>query len=131
VYGAYDGYHNSNDDKAFMGIASLVESAEQIERVLRSFEYAGRYENQKPYGEPMLGKRDLYPNVNGPQRWSHTEGTVDEKEFLDRILTVLNYSDGERTMVDIATEYGCPVDGLIPVVDTLEDHGLLKRKDAD
>jgi aminopeptidase-like protein len=128
VYGQYDAYHNSNDNKAFVEINSLVESASEIETVLRSFEYAGEYENQNPYGEPMLSKRELYPEVNAPQRWNHTEGTVDKKEFLNRLLTVLNYSDGERAMVDIATKYGCAVDELIPVVDTLEQHGLLERK---
>lgn len=131
VYGKYDAYHNSNDNKAFVEINSLVESAEQTEKILQCVEYAGKYHNQSPHGEPMLSKRNLYPHVNDPQRWSDSTCTVNEKQFLERLLTVLNYSDGTRAMVDIATKYGCSVDELIPVVDTLEKHGLLKRRKAE
>ncbi|MFD1685883.1 DUF4910 domain-containing protein [Halobellus litoreus] len=127
VYGQYDGYHNSNDDKEFMGIDSLIQSVDLIENLLQSFEYAGYYENQKPYGEPMLGKRDLYPNINSPQQWERANSVVNEQEFLNRILTVLNYSDGEHAMVEIADDYGCPMDEMIPVVETLLDHNLLQR----
>jgi aminopeptidase-like protein len=128
VYGEYEGYHNSKDDKEFMRIESLVESVDMIEDLLRAFEYAGYYENQEPYGEPMLGKRDLYPNVNSPRRWDDTDLVVDEQEFLNRILTVLSYSDGNNPMVDIAEDYGCPVGEMIPVVKTLEEHDLLRRR---
>jgi aminopeptidase-like protein len=75
----------------------------------------------------MLGKRDLYPNVNSPRRWDDTDLVVDEQEFLNRILTVLNYTDGEHSMVDIAEKYGCSVEEMIPIVDTLEEHGLLEK----
>jgi len=131
VYAQYEGYHNSKDDKQFMGIDPLLQSTDILEEVLRTFEYAGRYENQKPYGEPMLSKRDLYPTVNSPRRWSDTALEVSEQEFLNRVLTVLNYSDGNRPMVDIAEQYGCSVDELIPVIETLEEYGLLRKQRAD
>lgn len=131
VYGEYEGYHNSNDDKSFMGIDPLVESADRIERVLRAFEYAGYYENLNPYGEPMLGKRDLYPSVNSPDRWEHTDALIDEDELLDQILMILNYSDGEHSMVDIATRLETPLSTLSTAISILIDQGLLKRTTND
>jgi len=128
VYGDYDGYHNSLDDKEFMGIESLVDSSDTIETVLQAFEYAGVYENQKPYGEPMLGKRDLYRSVNSPNTSDDSTDNVrnDEREFLNQILTVLSYSDGNESMVKIANRLECSIRDLIPVVNVLEDEDLLK-----
>jgi len=128
VYGEYEGYHNDEDDKEFMGISPLVESAAVIERVLQGFEYADYFENQEPYGEPMLGKRDLYPNVNSPERWVDTDAEVDKPEFLDRILMILNYSDGQHSLVEIANMLNASVLELIPAVEILKRNDLLTRR---
>jgi aminopeptidase-like protein len=132
VYGEYDGYHNSHDDKEFMGIEPLVEAAETIERVLARFEYAGYYRNCEPYGEPMLSKRNLYPDVNSPETWSDSAPDIrdDEGEFLDKVLTVLNYADGSNSLVDIADRYGSPLGTFVPVVDRLQSEDLLERTDG-
>lgn len=128
VYGEYDGYHNSLDDKEFMRIQSLVDSSERIEQLLRAFEYGGWYRNIEPYGEPMLGKRDLYRSVNSPTTADDSTNDIrdDEREFLDRVLTILNYSDGERAMVDIANRLECSSIDLIPIINILKEENLLK-----
>jgi len=132
VYSEYEEYHTSLDTKEFMGIDTLVESAEIIERVLRSFEYAGYYANQEPYGEPMLSKRDLYPTVNHPTRWSESDedrditDSYDEGDFIDMIMMLLNYSDGNHTALEISERHGVLVDEMGPVIDRLCDVGLLE-----
>jgi len=132
VYGEYEEYHNSHDDKAFMGIEPLVEAAEIVDRVLELFEYAGYYRNLEPYGEPMLSKRDLYPEVNSPETWSDSTPDVrdDEGEFLDKILTVLNYADSTHSMVEIAERYGGSLEEFVPIVDVLRRHGLLVHDES-
>jgi len=130
VYAQYDEYHNSMDTKEFMGIDSLVESAETLERVLKMLEYSGYYVNQNPHGEPMLSKRNLYPTVNEPgvwAEWNDDAGTEAEEDadFADKMLAVLNYSDGSHTMVDISERYGAPITEMVPVIDTLRSEGLL------
>lgn len=126
VYGDYDGYHNSLDTKEFMGIEPLVASAEAIEQLLRAFEIAGRFVNQSPHGEPQLGRRELYPNVNRRETWSRSSDTLlDERHFLNAVLTVLNYSDGEHSMIEIANRMELPIDRLAPVIERLEECGLL------
>jgi aminopeptidase-like protein len=127
LYGDYAGYHTSGDDKAFMGIAPLVDAIDRIEALLRRHEYAGIFVNQAPYGEAQLGRRGLYPSVNSPTTWAtSSDKVVDSRTLLNRILTILSDCDGEHRMIDIAARLECSLDELMPVVDRLEAEGLLK-----
>jgi aminopeptidase-like protein len=127
VYNQYDEYHTSFDNKEFMQIDQVIESADTIENVLQAFEYAGFFKNQNPYGEPMLSKRDLYTGINSPCTWSDSTDSIrnDDREFVDRVLTVLNYSDGTHPMVEIASQHDWSIEELIPVIDRLEEVDLL------
>ncbi len=126
VYGEYDGYHNSLDDKAFMGIKPLVASIDEIERLLLQVEIAGTFRNLSPFGEPQLGRRDLYPNTNSDKTRNHSADSVlDSRVFLGRVLMILNYGDGEHDMLDIARRCECSLDDLREVIERLEALGLL------
>lgn len=127
VYGEYEGYHNSLDSKEFMNINSVMNSIDGIEGLLRALESAAVYCNLKPYGEPQLGKRGLYPTANAASTWKSSSDTViDDRAALERILMVLNYSDGENDTIDIADRCGCTVADLAPTVARLEEAGLLR-----
>lgn len=129
VYGQYDAYHSSNDDKEFMGVTKLTESTDTVERILQSLEYAGSFINTNPFGEPMLSKHDLYPSTNSPETWDDSSDDIrgDERRFLNAVLQVLNYSDGQRALVDIASKYEKSVADLIPVIEVLQSKGLIRR----
>ena len=127
VYGEYDGYHTSGDTKEMMDIAQLVRSIDQIEGYLKAFDGNARYENQAPYGEPQLGRRGLYPNINSPTLWGFsTDDRMDHRQMLSLILYTLNYADGRHDLIDIADKAGCTVGDLLPIVAKLEEGGLLK-----
>jgi aminopeptidase-like protein len=131
IYGEYPAYHNSNDTKEFMRIESLIESAQSIERVLHNLEYGGYYLNQKPYGEPMMSKRNLYPTVNSPERRSGGEemGNMydyEDGDYIQDMMRVLSYSDGSHSITWIANRYGLSVERLALVIDQLCDVSLLK-----
>lgn len=129
TYGEYDGYHNSLDTKKFMGISTLIRSIDEIEVILQSMELGSRYLNLKPFGEPQLGPRGLYPNMNNPTtRTKSTDVMIDARQFLNRLLTVLNYSDGDHDMMEIASRCGCKLSGLSEVVEKLENAGLLAHQ---
>lgn len=129
VYGQYPGYHNSLDTKEFMGISNLVRSIDEVEEILQSMEAGSHYVNLKPFGEPQLGRRDLYPNMNSALTRSKSSDVVmDARQFLNRLLTVLNYSDGLHDMMDIASRCGCKLSELSPVVGKLEEAGLLAHQ---
>jgi aminopeptidase-like protein len=127
VYGEYPGYHNSRDDKQFMGIAPLLRSAEEIELVLRGLECGGCFRNLSPHGEPQLGRRGLYPSINSEEtrRNASSDDVLDGRQFLDAVLILLSYSDGRHSAAWIASRLGQPVTRLTSVIDRLEQEGLL------
>jgi len=129
TYGEYDGYHNSLDTKDFMGISNVARSIDEIEAILQAMEMGSRFLNLKPFGEPQLGPRGLYPNMNNAAtRTKSNDVVVDARQFLNRLLTVLNYSDGDHDMMEIASRCGCKLSGLSEVVQKLEEAGLLAHQ---
>lgn len=127
TYGDYDGYHNSLDTKSFMTIDALVRSIDTIEAFLLELDGCGPWTNLAPYGEPQLGRRGLYPNINSAATWGASSDEVfDGRLILQRLLTVLNYSDGTYDLIDISEKCGCSVRDLLPIVKRLEEGGLLR-----
>ena len=136
VYGKYDGYHNSLDDKEFMDIDQIIESADQIESLLHSAEQiesllhlselSGKPYNQFPYGEPQLGKRDLYPEHNSRNtQYFSNDTNKDNSWLINTILTILSMSDGENNVTKIAKELGIKLTEVIPVIKLLKEKGLI------
>ena len=127
VYGDYDQYHTSLDTKDFMTIDSVVDSVEKVFLFLRAFELnRSNLVSAVRGGEPMLGKRGLYPTTNSPQsRRMSTDHTVDLREQLDLLLQVVSLVDGGRTVSEIADFLGVSYDALVPTVESLIDEGLL------
>lgn len=126
VYGRYPEYHTSLDNKEFMNIATVARSAACIESILKRAEISWTYRNLAPYGEPQLGKRDLFPSLNSPDTRHYSSDHVsDQRQFLKRSMMILNYSDGTSSMIDIAARCGCGVGDLEPVIEKLEQVGLL------
>ncbi len=127
VYGQYAGYHNSLDNKQWMGISSLIESADSIEQFLWQAEISGRPVNLAPFGEPQLGSRGLYPSINSNEtrsNWS-SDCQVDGRTQLSRMLRLLNLADGKHDLFQIAQACDCSIGELRPTIDLLEDHGLI------
>lgn len=127
IYMQYDGYHNSLDTKEFMDLDAVLRSADSIEGLLRDLDGAAEFLNLSPYGEPQLGRRDLYPTINAATtRDASSDAMMDARRFLNHVLTTLNWSDGEHTMLDIAAKAGVTVGELQPVIARLEAAGLLR-----
>jgi aminopeptidase-like protein len=126
VYGDFPGYHNSLDDKQFMGIERLVESVDTIESLLKLTELGGKPVNLAPFGEPQLGKRGLYPNVNAASTWETSAAGVDGRTQLNRIMTILSMADGHTEMAKIADRCECTIRDLEGLVKRLEQEELLK-----
>lgn len=126
VYGNYPGYHNSLDTKESMTIESLQQSVDELETLLLINEAEGYYINRFPYGEVKLDKHGLYPDMNSPATRSFSSNEVmDSRTQLNRILMLLNYSDGRHTLLDIAKLSRCSITGLMPLVKHLIDKEIL------
>jgi|APSaa5957512535_1039671.scaffolds.fasta_scaffold48977_1 aminopeptidase-like protein len=127
IYGQYDGYHNSLDTKEYMSITSLQESIDELEELLLMGEYCGHPVNISPFGEPQLGKRELYSTLNSGNTWiNSSDNLFDSRDFLNKLLSLLNYADGKHDLFDIANKLQCEVSDLYPIIDRLEQEDLLR-----
>lgn len=118
IYGEYPEYHTSDDNLSFVTKKSLGESLEVYLLVLNALQGNGLYRNTNPYCEPQMSKRGLYP------KW-RTQETRDEE--IQRRMWILNYSDGEHALIDIAEKMNVSIFSLIDTARELQETGLLER----
>ncbi|MXV99920.1 MAG: DUF4910 domain-containing protein [Holophagales bacterium] len=136
-WGRYPEYHTSADDLSFIGaealagsLAAYLATAAVLEEgpgapasppaaVEGGRKSAGgrRYRNLEPFGEPQLGRRGLYGGLGGAGR----------KDFEIAMLWVLNQSDGEHSLDDIAQRSGLRPGVVGEAADALRDAGLLEE----
>ena len=119
--GAYPEYHTSADDLDLVVPEAIGESLEVYLDVLDVLEHDRPYRNLSPKGEPQLGRRGLYPSIGGQQA----------KERQLALLWVLNLSDGNHGLLDIAVRSRLPFAELRWAVEALTEHGLLAPPEAD
>jgi aminopeptidase-like protein len=115
--GCYPQYHTSADDLSLVTASSLAESFRQLLRVIQVLEENGRYLNLNPKCEPQLGRRGLYRQMGGMK-----DAAVREMA----ILWVLNLSDGQHDLLDIAARSGLPFDQISSAVEALREADLLE-----
>ena len=77
-----------------------------------------KYLNLNPKCEPQLGKRGLYQAIGG-----HNHSKINQMAML----WVLNLSDGEHTLLDIAERANLKFDIVKNAADLLLEHDLLKE----
>jgi len=124
LYGEYDGYHNSLDNKEFMRMDSILDSVDRLEKFLSEAEIAAPYKNLQPFGEPHLGSRNLYPSESWtPNYDQRKERSI--RENLPLILHLLSFCDGSRPTIDLCTQEGLNIEDLIQPISILEQQGLL------
>jgi aminopeptidase-like protein len=119
--GEYPEYHTSADNLDFVDPRSLADSLSLYLEVLDILENDSTFLNLRPRGEPQLGKRGLYPAVGG-------QGTGSE---LMARLWVLNLSDDDHSLLDIAERAQLPFDTIKDAAQLLLDGGLLKPAGSD
>jgi aminopeptidase-like protein len=117
-YGRFPEYHTSADNLDLVHPEYLRDSFSKYLAVLDVLENNKRYLNQNPKCEPQLGRRGLY-SVMG--------GQTERRERELAMLWVLNLSDGQHTLLDIADRSGMRFDLIQSVADILLGHGLLQE----
>jgi len=120
-FATYPQYHTSADDLDFVGPAQLQESLEVCQEIVEVLEGNRRYLNLFPKGEPQLGRRGLYGSIGGRS---------DAEERQMAMLWVLNLSDGDHSLLDVAERAGLPFALVADVAAVLEEAGLLSRTAA-
>ena len=117
-FGQYPEYHSSADDLRLVKPESLADTLDLLEQLVGTLEGETRYLNLNPRGEPQLGRRGLYDTLGG---LSHT------KQRQMAMLWLLNFSDGDHSLEDIADRSQLPAEELWEVARVLEKNGLLKQ----
>ncbi|WP_372671321.1 DUF4910 domain-containing protein [Amycolatopsis kentuckyensis] len=117
-YAGYPEYHTSADNPGFVSPAAMEDTLGALRDAFEVLDRNRRYVNLSPYGEPQLGKRGLYDSLGGRS---------DAKQAQMAMLWVLNLSDGEHSLLDIAERAGLPF-GIVDVAArALHDAGLVKE----
>jgi aminopeptidase-like protein len=117
-WGQFPEYHTSADNLSFVTPAQLEDSLHLCAEVMEVLEGNLRYRNQNPFCEPQLGRRGLYGSIGG------TDIAVSNLAKL----WVLNFSDGEHSLLDIAERSGLPFPLLRDSARLLAEHGLLEAE---
>ena len=117
-HGRYPEYHTSADNPSFVQPQSLADSFAKCLSVLNILENNRTYQNQNPKCEPQLGKRGLYRTIGGSK---------DVKLHELAMLWVLNLSDGNHTLLDIADRSGLEFGLIKAASDILLESGLLRE----
>jgi aminopeptidase-like protein len=110
-------HHTSADNLEFVQPEYLADSFSKYLQIMAVLEGNARYLNRNPKCEPQLGKRGIYRALGGPYA-KHSELAM---------FWVLNLSDGEHALLDIAEKSGLPFDLIKGAADTLAAHDLLKE----
>jgi aminopeptidase-like protein len=121
VWGTFPEYHTSADNLDFIDPSQLARSLRVCAEIVEVLENNRKYSNLSPYCEPQLGKRNLYRSTGGESIG---------KEINAR-LWVLNLSDGNHSLLDIAERSGLPFRAIQDAAELLRASGLLEAKDAD
>ena len=117
LWGTFPEYHTSADNLDFIRPDKLAGAARICATILDVLEANRCYRNLTPYGEPQLGRRNLYSSTGGDAISVETNA----------LLWVLNQSDGQRSLLDIAERSNLPFAALSDAAELLLQNGLLEE----
>lgn len=118
VHGEFPEYHSSGDNPGFVSETSLRQSLELLEQIVDQIESAEKYINLKPECEPQLGRRGLFKAIGGQ---------AETKDFQMALLWMLNLSDGNWSVEDVAERSGLDPILLKRAADRLLETDLFEK----
>lgn len=116
-FGQYPEYHTSGDNLQLIQPDYLGASFSIYQQIVEVLEQNKKYQNLNPKCEPQLGKRGLYDAVGGQS---------DQKNLQMAMLWMLNFSDGNHSILDIAEKSNLSVNVLFRTSQILVEHNLLE-----
>ena len=120
IYGKFPEYHTSADNLDFVTSAALQESFKMHCQIIEALEGNYRYENLKPDCEPFLSKYGLYDPIGGQKS---------REAQIFKLLSLLNYSDGNHSLIDIAEKIDVNILELVQLAAVLIEKGLLRKSE--
>jgi aminopeptidase-like protein len=93
----------------------MAESLRVCRSIIDILQGNATYRNLVPFGEPQLGRRGLYRAIGG----------TNIPDLQLALLWVLNLSDGDHTLLDIAERAHLDFRAIRAAADALLEHELL------
>lgn len=121
-YYEYRYYHTSLDNLKFIKSTYLVHTLRIYLKVIEYLELNRVYKSLNPWGEPMLGKRGVYPDIGGAVNPKRTN-----RDNLEIMRWLLFYCDGQNSLLDIYEKTGVSLPWLDENVQRLQEMKLLKE----
>lgn len=122
LFATFPEYHTSADNLDFIRPQHLAASYEIVTTAIDIIENDARYVNMNPKCEPQLGRRGLYSAIGGNK---------DTPQRQMAMLWMLNMSDGQHSVLDIAERAKMPFRVLHEAARMLVDYDLLKPLPED
>jgi aminopeptidase-like protein len=116
-HGKFPEYHTSADNLGLIHSRYLAESLSKCLMIVQVLERNRTYFNLNPKCEPQLGKRGLYGQIGGQ---------ADERLQELAMLWILNLSDGDHSLLDVAEKSGLEFSLIASAADALVKHDLLR-----
>jgi aminopeptidase-like protein len=116
-FATFPEYHTSGDNMDFIAPEHLETSLRIVAQAIDALEHDARYINAAPQGEPQLGRRGLYAAIGGDK---------DAYASNMAMLWILNLSDGDHSLPDIAERANIPLATIEATAALLKEKGLLK-----
>jgi len=113
--GRFPEYHTSGDNLDFVRAESLEDSLTNALEIIEILEHDNLYVNLNPKCEPQLGRRGLY----------NSKGGATPPDLQMAMLWVLNLSDGNHRLIDIAERAALPFTTIRDAASALHEAGLL------
>lgn len=120
-FGTIPEYHTSADNLDFISPDALNESFRLIADAIAVVEGNATFRNTVSKGEPQLGRRGLYGAIGGDK---------DTAAANMAMLWILNLSDGEHSLLDIAERASLSFAVVRRTAELLERQGLLESVKA-
>jgi aminopeptidase-like protein len=118
-YGKYDEYHTSLDDLINVVTPEGLDGGYNALKCAIEILEQNQYPKVNVFCEPQLGKRGLYPTLS-------TKSSGAEVHLMMDLIT---WSDGTKSILEIAEICEVPVWELYPIVRKLAGHGLISLYD--
>jgi aminopeptidase-like protein len=118
-FGGYPEYHTSADNLSLINVEALENSLSLLRKIVNMLESNCIYVNMNPKGEVQLGRRGLYDMIGGENLG---------KDYQLSLLWVLNYADGDHSLLDISRESGIDFESISNAARKLFEHKLVIKR---
>lgn len=115
-YHDYPEYHTSLDNKSFISFEAMSQTVETYFSIIKGLELNRCYKNTIQFCEPNMGKRGLYEDLSG---------ALTMPEQLSTRMRLINYTDGETSLLAFCERYSLNILDLENEIKLLIQKGVL------